>query len=395
MARAAIGVAAGVQVWRCISAATGTPIITVPERSRRRGTPMPPVSRPAGSRTTAAATLAIALALSAWLAALSPAPARADDAPAQLPACGFTLTDPIFQKWTADGGEAGRHGLPGREGASTSSTAASGATGVQANFTGGASILWQTSGGHAGQTYTVQGCFYRLYAQYGGASGWLGLPTADATSTNDGQTQPFEGGTMTYVRAERTCSGRARPAGRRPAVGAHDVALDKADRATLDLYFDPTRQEYFTSAAGLGAEPNPERYQKVRSEAYVFVRPSAGHRAAARLLERGAGRSPDDRHGRGRAGRHRRGLRLRRPAGVRVLRSTAGYAAAEAVLERRAPGLHAGRPRPRARPTPRRPATTSSASKATPRPRRDRTAGTSPPAPWPVPGLGAGGVLRG
>jgi uncharacterized protein with LGFP repeats len=46
---------------------------------------------------------------------------------------------------------------------------------------------------------------YRLFYQYGGASGWLGLPIGDAVNTPDGRKQAYEGGEMRFERALDSC----------------------------------------------------------------------------------------------------------------------------------------------------------------------------------------------
>ena len=43
-----------------------------------------------------------------------------------------------------------------------------------------------------GKAFAVAACD-RLYVQYGGVSGWLGLPISDAINTPDGQRQKIRG----------------------------------------------------------------------------------------------------------------------------------------------------------------------------------------------------------
>src|SRR5215468_7458431 len=95
-------------------------------------------------RSWRARTMLAAALLLAFPAAAAPLPALADGAPVQLPACSFTLSDPIFQKWSQGGGQGGRLGCPSEKEIPISQTPG-GATGRQANFAGGASILWQAS----------------------------------------------------------------------------------------------------------------------------------------------------------------------------------------------------------------------------------------------------------
>jgi uncharacterized protein with LGFP repeats len=204
----------------------------------------------------------------AWLLS-APVAARADAPIDGVPACGFTLSGPIFQKWNDAGGETSRLGCPAAREHPTAPSPA-GSTGRQADFAGGATILWHQTGAHAGQTFTVTGCLYRLYAQFGGPGGWLGLPIGDIANNADGQTQPFEGGMMTQQRADRTCSAEHGPPPS-PTVGAYDTPLAQARRFPLELYYDAQRQEYFTTASGLGPDADPNRYALVRVEGYVFA----------------------------------------------------------------------------------------------------------------------------
>lgn len=201
------------------------------------------------------------------------APSARADAPVDgVPACGVTLSGPIFQKWSDEGSDKGRLGCPTAKEHVTAPSPA-GSTGRQAEFVGGglgAAIVWHNGGDHAGQTFVVAGCLYRLYAQYGGAGGWLGMPIGDLANGPDGQTQQFEGGLMTLNRADRTCRAEhgAPPP---PAVGAHDTALAQARKVPLELYYDAQRLEYFTTATGLGPDADPNRYALVRVEGYVFA----------------------------------------------------------------------------------------------------------------------------
>lgn len=99
-------------------------------------------------------------------------------------------------------GKAGRLGCPlGPEG--DTATSVRGTTAREARFQGG-EILRHMSGPLAGKAFAVAACD-RLYVQYGGPSGWLGLPVADAVNTPDGQRQGFEGGTLMLYRALGTC----------------------------------------------------------------------------------------------------------------------------------------------------------------------------------------------
>ncbi len=68
-----------------------------------------------------------------------------------------------------------------------------------------------TSGPEAGKAFAVFGCNWRLYFQFGGPGGWLGLPLEDPQNNPDGQSQRFEGGVITATRAYASCD--AEPTG--------------------------------------------------------------------------------------------------------------------------------------------------------------------------------------
>ena len=149
-------------------------------------------------------TVAASLVSASLIAAPAPAIAQA---PAPAPragelACGHALAPPILAAWERMGGQSGRMGCPtAADGVTAPSPRGSAAR--EATFAGGA-ILMHTSGPRAGEAYAVVAC-YRLYFQYGGAGGWLGLPVADAVNTPDGQRQAFEGGSLIAYRALAGC----------------------------------------------------------------------------------------------------------------------------------------------------------------------------------------------
>ena len=131
------------------------------------------------------------------------APARAQDgAPAVPEACGKSLSPATAAAWAATDGKAGRLGCPVESEADTAASI-KGTTARSARFQGG-EIVRHMSGPLAGKAFAVAACD-RLYVQYGGVSGWLGLPISDAINTPDGQRQRFEGGTLTLTRALGTC----------------------------------------------------------------------------------------------------------------------------------------------------------------------------------------------
>ncbi|MGI9169065.1 MAG: LGFP repeat-containing protein [Caulobacteraceae bacterium] len=185
-------------------------------------------------------------------------------------ACGHALGGAIFERWNAEGGEGGPLGCPTAPEQPTS-TSPQGSKAREATFAA-ASLLSHASGPHAGQTFLVSGCFYRLYFQYGGASGWLGLPVSDAVNTPDGQRQKFEGGAMTFLRAPNECSAeRASPT---LAVAPPGTGMETSP---LDQFRDAARGDYAAIASAAGAaRAKAAHYQRLRTEAYVFTQPFAG-----------------------------------------------------------------------------------------------------------------------
>src|SRR5690242_15614304 len=65
------------------------------------------------------------------------------------------------------------------------------------------SIYWQAAVG----THTVSGPIGKAWAGRGGERGPLGYPTADAVTTPTGQSQAFQGGTLTWTSATGTVTG--------------------------------------------------------------------------------------------------------------------------------------------------------------------------------------------
>ena len=130
-------------------------------------------------------------------------PASAQDAEAQpVQACGKTLSPAVMAAWNGVGGRDGRLGCPVEPEVDTA-TSIKGTSARGARFQGG-EIVRHTTGPLAGRAFAVEACD-RLYVQYGGVSGWLGLPTSDAINTPDGQRQSFEGGTLRLGRAKGEC----------------------------------------------------------------------------------------------------------------------------------------------------------------------------------------------
>jgi hypothetical protein len=202
------------------------------------------------------------------LAQTPPASASGPPAASSGLACDTALSPAILQKWTELGGKDGLGCPTARE--ATSVKTQGGSVGHEADFaaSGGSGIFWHASGDHAGQTYAVRGCNYRLYVQYGGPRGWLGLPIGEPQNNPDGQTQAFEGGVIEYTRADHNCSA-TRGAPPPPPVGSHDVALEQAGKVPLGLYFDSASGDHLTTSTGLPPQLT-DFYQTVRQEAFVY-----------------------------------------------------------------------------------------------------------------------------
>ncbi len=116
--------------------------------------------------------------------------------------CGKTLSPASLAAWRGVDGRAGRLGCP-LDSEGDTATSIKGTAARAARFEGG-EVIRHMSGPLAGKAFAVAACD-RLYVQYGGASGWLGLPVSDAINFPDGQRQRFEGGTLTYYRALTSC----------------------------------------------------------------------------------------------------------------------------------------------------------------------------------------------
>ncbi|HZK99664.1 MAG TPA: hypothetical protein VFC47_07165 [Caulobacteraceae bacterium] len=119
-------------------------------------------------------------------------------------ACGEDLSAPVAAAWAALDGATGRLGCPTTK-AAPAAPSPSGVRALETDFTGGVVIVWPEGTPRAGQAFAIPGCLWRLWFQYGGPTGWLGLPTSDIRNTPDGQRQSFEGGEGWYSRASDTC----------------------------------------------------------------------------------------------------------------------------------------------------------------------------------------------
>jgi len=173
------------------------------------------------------------------------------------------------------GGAGGRLGCPtARESATADSP--QGTKSREMTFSGGA-ILWHGSGPRAGQTFAVSGCIYRLFFQYGGPSGWLGLPTSDPVNTPDGQRQTFEGGVVVYQRTPDACEATRQAPAPSAGVAAATAGGGQPPKAALDLFFDSSRGDYLVVASAVSASrAQAANYQRLRTQAYVFTDRAAG-----------------------------------------------------------------------------------------------------------------------
>lgn len=204
---------------------------------------------------------------SARAQAAPPGAAGADGRP-----CGFGLSEPVASAWRDLGGESGRLGCPTTLEAAGAPSPQGSANRV-ATFGQNGVIILAVTGPRAGQAFGVSGGCYRLYVQYGGTSGWLGLPVADQENTPDGSLQRFEGGVMRWARAIDDC--RAEPA--TPAAAAPAAAAAAAALAPLDLFEDPATGDRLSLAtAGSVAEATSAGYQRLRGQARVLTAEAPG-----------------------------------------------------------------------------------------------------------------------
>ncbi len=216
-------------------------------------------------------------ALCVWAAAASAlgqtqpsATAPALAAPAVTPpkACGLTLSDAVLSAWRDQGGESGRLGCATAVETPTS-TSPVGSAARAAVFGQNGEIILHVSGPRAGQAYAVAGCFYRLYVQFGGSSGWLGLPVDEAINTPDGSRQAFEGGMMRYTRAYDDCEATPTPKTAPPPVTVTE--------ATLDVFEDAATGDRLSLASpGTVAEASSAGYQRLRAQAKVLSEAAPG-----------------------------------------------------------------------------------------------------------------------
>lgn len=133
-------------------------------------------------------------------------------------ACGLTLGSGIHAKWTATGGERGLLGCPVTD-ERDALPSPRGTTGRYAEFRGGDGgfIVWHGSGPLAGRSFEVHGCAFKVYRSLGTAS-WLGFPVSDERDVPGGRRSDFEGGSIVWEAAGRTC--RAYRPGEVPGAAA-------------------------------------------------------------------------------------------------------------------------------------------------------------------------------
>lgn len=156
-----------------------------------------------GSRASAAtAALLICACQAGHGRAQSAAAEGQPTSPSQ--ACGIALGQPALSEWIDYGGEGGRLGCPTQPEAA-SLPSASGVRSLTAVFDDRGVIITHVSGPLAGHAFVVFGCAWRLFFQFGGAGGTLGLPKEDPRNTPDGQVQAFEGGLIRATRAYDSC----------------------------------------------------------------------------------------------------------------------------------------------------------------------------------------------
>jgi uncharacterized protein with LGFP repeats len=131
-------------------------------------------------------------------------PTTAPDASASADtACGFKLSAAALHEWTLLGGQDGRLGCPTAD-ETDIPPSSRGTISREIVFADRGAIFTYLTGTMAGKAVAISDCF-RLFYQYGGASGWLGLPLGDALNTPDGQKQAYEGGEMRFGRALDSC----------------------------------------------------------------------------------------------------------------------------------------------------------------------------------------------
>jgi hypothetical protein len=210
------------------------------------------------------------IALNAPAGARAQGVAPQDGAPGgagtQASACRQELSEAVASAWRDLGGEGGRLGCPTTKEAPGAPSPQGSADRV-VTFGQDGLIVLAVSGPRAGQAFAVSGGCYRLYVQYGGTSGWLGLPIADQENTPDGSLQRFEGGTMRWGRAVDDCEAEPSAAAPTPAAAPASETL-----SPLDVFEDPKTGDRLSLAAGGSvAQATAAGYQRLRGQARVLT----------------------------------------------------------------------------------------------------------------------------
>jgi hypothetical protein len=189
--------------------------------------------------------------------------------------CGAGLSEAVASVWRDLGGEGGRLGCPTAL-ESAGARSPQGSADRVVTFDQNGVIVLAVSGPRAGQAFAVSGGCYRLYIQYGGTSGWLGLPVGEQENTPDGSLQRFEGGDMRWDRAVDDCQAEPTtpgPGQEKPAP----VAASTEATTRLDVFEDPaTGDRLSLAAAGSVAEATAAGYRRLRGQALVLAAEAPG-----------------------------------------------------------------------------------------------------------------------
>ena len=122
-------------------------------------------------------------------------------------ACGYFLLPPIFQKWQLEQ-RTKQIGCPimsdGNASVSPKGTVGRWLRLVAWDNTG-KYLIMATNGPFAQNVFLVQGCFIKLYDQFGGTGSSLGFPTSDEYEVPGGLEQNFEGGRLYWDATTRQC----------------------------------------------------------------------------------------------------------------------------------------------------------------------------------------------
>jgi hypothetical protein len=121
-------------------------------------------------------------------------------------ACGHSLGSGIYDKWQQLGGESGILGCAASDEAEAGASP-HGTTGRYAFFSAGDGglIVWHRNGPHAGATFEVHGCIFKLYQSLGGTGSWLGFPISDEYDVPGGRRSDFENGYVVWDAQTRIC----------------------------------------------------------------------------------------------------------------------------------------------------------------------------------------------